>query len=161
MRLLPADLFHKHSVAHGKCTPQVICSRSEEYNSRQQLCNGTNEGPLLRNPGNHDKGRTPRLPSSADVEFCLSLTEYESGTMDKMANFSFRNTLEGNPFCLLFYSVVCTGAQRWSRWDAKYCSAAMCLVSGPSRLLLEHAPPSLPGMAPAASNTVHCDACST
>ena len=74
---------------------QVICTHSEEYNSRQELCNGTTEGPILRNPGNHDKGRTPRLPSSADVEFCLSLTQYEAGTMDKMANFSFRNTLEG------------------------------------------------------------------
>ncbi|XP_061485602.1 tyrosinase [Rhineura floridana] len=74
---------------------QVICSQSEEYNSHQELCNGTNEGPVLRNPGNHDKRRTPRLPSSAEVEFCLSLTQYEAGTMDKMANFSFRNTLEG------------------------------------------------------------------
>ncbi|KAM3837492.1 tyrosinase [Vipera latastei] len=74
---------------------QVICTQSEEYNSRQALCNGTNEGPVLRNPGNHDKRRTPRLPTSADVEFCLSLTQYETGTMDKMANFSFRNTLEG------------------------------------------------------------------
>ncbi|XP_007436103.1 tyrosinase-like, partial [Python bivittatus] len=73
----------------------VICSQSEEYNSRQELCNGTNEGPILRNPGNHDKGRTPRLPTSADVEFCLSLTQYETGSMDRMANFSFRNTLEG------------------------------------------------------------------
>nr|prf tyrosinase [Mus musculus] len=47
------------------------------------------------NPGNHDKAKTPRLPSSADVEFCLSLTQYESGSMDRTANFSFRNTLEG------------------------------------------------------------------
>lgn len=76
---------------------QIICSQLEEYNSRQALCNGTPEGPLLRNPGNHDKARTQRLPSSADVEFCLSLTQYESGSMDKTANFSFRNTLEGNP----------------------------------------------------------------
>lgn len=75
---------------------QVICSQLEEYNSRHTLCNGTSEGPILRNPGNHDKARTPRLPSSADVEFCLSLTQYESGSMDKAANFSFRNTLEGN-----------------------------------------------------------------
>uniref|UniRef100_A0A8B9QLU7 Tyrosinase n=1 Tax=Anas platyrhynchos TaxID=8839 RepID=A0A8B9QLU7_ANAPL len=52
-------------------------------------------GPILRNPGNNDKSRTPRLPSSAEVEFCLSLTQYESGSMDKMANYSFRNTLEG------------------------------------------------------------------
>ncbi|KAJ7423810.1 Tyrosinase [Pitangus sulphuratus] len=74
---------------------QVICTRSEEYNSQQALCNATSEGPIRRNPGNNDKSRTPRLPSSADVEFCLSLTQYESGPMDKMANYSFRNTLEG------------------------------------------------------------------
>ena len=81
---------------------QIVCSRLEEYNSRQALCNGTSEGPLLRNPGNHDKARTPRLPSSADVEFCLSLTQYESGSMDKAANFSFRNTLEGKRFFFFF-----------------------------------------------------------
>lgn len=86
----------------SRCFAQIICSRSEEYNSHQALCDGRPEGPLLRNPGNHDKARTQRLPSSADVEFCLSLTQYESGTMDKTANFSFRNTLEGNP--LLFHS---------------------------------------------------------
>ncbi|XP_063181286.1 tyrosinase [Chroicocephalus ridibundus] len=74
---------------------QVICTRSEEYNSQQALCNATSEGPILRNPGNNDKSRTPRLPTSAEVEFCLSLTQYESGSMDKMANYSFRNTLEG------------------------------------------------------------------
>ncbi|NXB73146.1 TYRO Tyrosinase, partial [Donacobius atricapilla] len=74
---------------------QVICTQSEEYNSQQALCSATNEGPIRRNPGNNDKSRTPRLPSSADVEFCLSLTQYESGPMDKMANYSFRNTLEG------------------------------------------------------------------
>ncbi|NXA70301.1 TYRO Tyrosinase, partial [Mohoua ochrocephala] len=74
---------------------QVICTRPEEYNSQQTLCSATDEGPIRRNPGNHDKSRTPRLPSSADVEFCLTLTQYESGTMDKKANFSFRNTLEG------------------------------------------------------------------
>ncbi|XP_001512017.2 tyrosinase [Ornithorhynchus anatinus] len=74
---------------------QVICSQSEEYNSRRTLCDASAEGPLLRNPGNHDRARTPRLPSSADVESCLSLTQYEADPMDKSANFSFRNTLEG------------------------------------------------------------------
>ncbi|XP_027704098.1 tyrosinase [Vombatus ursinus] len=74
---------------------QVICSRSEEYNAQQAICNATEEGPLLRSPGNHDRVRTPRLPTSADVESCLSLTQYEAGSMDRAANFSFRNTLEG------------------------------------------------------------------
>ena len=88
------------NFANRKYFIQVICSQSEEYNSQQALCNATSEGPILRNPGNNDKSRTPRLPSSSEVEFCLTLTQYESGSMDKMANYSFRNTLEGNvSFC--------------------------------------------------------------
>lgn len=94
--------FCNCNSSNRKCFLQVICTRSEEYNSQQALCSATNEGPIRRNPGNNDKSRTPRLPSSADVEFCLSLTQYESGPMDKMANYSFRNTLEGN----MLYSVM-------------------------------------------------------
>lgn len=90
-----------------KCFVQIICSRLEEYNSRQILCDGTPEGPLLRNPGNHDKTRTPRLPSSEDVENCLRLTQYESDSMDRAANFSFRNTLEGKNFIFThFYFII-------------------------------------------------------
>ncbi|XP_053313866.1 tyrosinase [Spea bombifrons] len=74
---------------------QVVCSQSEEYNSLRTLCNGTDEGPIIRNPGGHDRTRTPRLPTSAEVEACLALTDYETGPMDRSANFSFRNTLEG------------------------------------------------------------------
>lgn len=97
------------SSANRKYFIQVICTRSEEYNSQQALCNATSEGPILRNPGNNDKSRTPRLPSSAEVEFCLSLTQYESGSMDKMANYSFRNTLEGN----MFYSIMPFPSVNW------------------------------------------------
>ncbi|TRY81364.1 hypothetical protein DNTS_029011 [Danionella cerebrum] len=46
----------------------VICSQPEDYNQREVLCDGSPEGPLLRNPGNHDRNRVPRLPTSADVE---------------------------------------------------------------------------------------------
>nr|XP_033805828.1 tyrosinase [Geotrypetes seraphini] len=74
---------------------QIICTRLEEYNKQQTLCNGTAEGPILRNPGNQDRSRTPGYPTSAEVEFCLSLTEYETEPMNRSANFSFRNTLEG------------------------------------------------------------------
>ncbi|KAJ3590895.1 hypothetical protein NHX12_008843 [Muraenolepis orangiensis] len=73
----------------------VICTQPEEYNSREALCNATGEGPLLRNPGNHDRGRVPRLPTSADVDAVVSLTEYETDTLDRFANGSFRNALEG------------------------------------------------------------------
>ncbi|KAJ8368081.1 hypothetical protein SKAU_G00081090 [Synaphobranchus kaupii] len=74
---------------------KVICTQPEEYNSRAALCNGTGEGPILRNPGNHDRSRMSRLPTSADVESVISLTEYETDPMDRTANMSFRNALEG------------------------------------------------------------------
>lgn len=59
------------------------------------LCNGTEEGPLLRNPGNHDRNLADGLPTSSEVEFTLSLSQYDTEPMDRMANMSFRNTLEG------------------------------------------------------------------
>ncbi|XP_056612391.1 tyrosinase [Triplophysa dalaica] len=74
---------------------KVVCSQPEEYNSRAVLCDGSPEGPLQRNPGNHDRNRVRRLPTSADVEAVLRLTEYETGPMDRRANMSFRNALEG------------------------------------------------------------------
>ncbi|XP_056297670.1 tyrosinase [Pseudoliparis swirei] len=74
---------------------KVICTQPEEYNSREALCNGTGEGPLLRNPGNHDTNRTQRLPTTADVDFTVGLSEYETGPMDRSANMSFRNVIEG------------------------------------------------------------------
>lgn len=78
---------------------QVICTQPEDYNNREALCNTTGEGPLLRNPGNHDPNRMPRLPTTADVEFVISLPEYETESMDRFANRSFRNALEGTHTC--------------------------------------------------------------
>ena len=72
-----------------------MCSQAAEYNSRGVLCNGTGEGPLLRNPGNQNRDVVSRLPTSAEVEFTLSLAQYDTGPMDKSANMSFRNTIEG------------------------------------------------------------------
>ncbi|XP_037123810.1 tyrosinase [Syngnathus acus] len=74
---------------------KVICTQPEEYNRREALCNATEEGPLLRNPGNHDTNRVQRLPTSADVDSAVGLREYETGSMDRFANMSFRNVLEG------------------------------------------------------------------
>ncbi|XP_069748568.1 tyrosinase [Narcine bancroftii] len=83
------------SLASIFSTWQVVCTKLEDYNRRGVLCDGSPEGPILRNPGNQDRNRTPKLPSSLEVEFCLSLTEYETPPFDKFANYSFRNTLEG------------------------------------------------------------------
>lgn len=78
---------------------QTLCSRPEDYNSRGVLCDARQEGPLRRNPGNHNRNLVERLPTSADVEFTLSLSEYDTGAMDRSANLSFRNTMEGQPRC--------------------------------------------------------------
>lgn len=50
---------------------------------------------MRRNPGNQNRNVVERLPTSAEVEFTLSLTNYDTGAMDRSANMSFRNTLEG------------------------------------------------------------------
>lgn len=81
---------------------QVICTQPEDYNNREALCNTTGEGPLLRNPGNHDQNRVRRLPTTADVEFVVNLPEYETESMDRFANRSFRNALEGTHVHLAF-----------------------------------------------------------
>ncbi|XP_038564302.1 tyrosinase-like [Micropterus salmoides] len=74
---------------------RVLCSQAEEYNDRGVLCDATEEGPLRRNPGNQNRSVVERLPTSAEVEFTVSLTSYDTGAMDRSANMSFRNTLEG------------------------------------------------------------------
>ncbi|XP_056140313.1 tyrosinase-like [Lampris incognitus] len=74
---------------------RVLCSRAEDYYDRGVLCDATQEGPLRRNPGNQNRSIVERLPTSEEVEFTLSLVDYDTGTMDRAANMSFRNTLEG------------------------------------------------------------------
>uniref|UniRef100_A0A667XQP1 Tyrosinase n=1 Tax=Myripristis murdjan TaxID=586833 RepID=A0A667XQP1_9TELE len=73
---------------------RVLCSQAEEYNEQGVLCDAREEGPLLRNPGNHNRNIVERLPTSAEVEFALSLPNYDTGAMDRSANMSFRNTME-------------------------------------------------------------------
>lgn len=85
------------------CVLKVICSREPEYSLRGVLCDGNEEGPILRNPGNHDRNLIDGLPTSADVEFTLSLSQYDTGSMDITANMSFRNTLEGKNNSKLTY----------------------------------------------------------
>uniref|UniRef100_A0A672H9G5 Tyrosinase n=1 Tax=Salarias fasciatus TaxID=181472 RepID=A0A672H9G5_SALFA len=74
---------------------RVLCSQATDYNDRGVLCDARAEGPLRRNPGNHNRNLVERLPTSAEVEFTLSLPDYDTGAMDRSANMSFRNTLEG------------------------------------------------------------------
>ncbi|XP_054610758.1 tyrosinase-like [Dunckerocampus dactyliophorus] len=74
---------------------RVLCSQAQDYNDRGVLCDARAEGLLRRNPGNHNRNVVERLPTSADVAFTLSLANYDSGAMDRTANMSFRNTMEG------------------------------------------------------------------
>lgn len=103
-------IFFACSVLFTVCLhPQVLCSQAQDYSAKGVLCDATEEGPLRRNPGNHNRNLVERLPTSDDVEFTLSLTNYDTGPMDRSANMSFRNTLEGqislttytNPDCNL------------------------------------------------------------
>lgn len=82
-----------------RVSQQVLCSQAEEYNSRGVLCDASHEGPLRRNPGNHNRNVVARLPTAAEVEFTLSLDAYDTGAMDRTSNMSFRNTLEGQRGC--------------------------------------------------------------
>ncbi|KAG7270566.1 hypothetical protein CRUP_000131 [Coryphaenoides rupestris] len=79
----------------GPAQPRVMCSRPDDYNSRGVLCDAQPEGPLRRNPGNHNRAVVPRLPTSADVDFTLGLEDYDTPPLDRTANMSFRNTMEG------------------------------------------------------------------
>lgn len=74
---------------------QVLCSQPEEYNSRGVLCDAQPEGPLRRNPGNHNRAVVPRLPTSREVDFTLGLQDYDTPPLDRTANMSFRNIMEG------------------------------------------------------------------
>ncbi|XP_035035425.2 tyrosinase-like [Hippoglossus stenolepis] len=74
---------------------RVLCSQPQVYNDRGVLCDAKDEGPLRRNHGNQNRTLVERLPTSAEVEFTLSLSDYDTGAMDRGANMSFRNTLEG------------------------------------------------------------------
>ncbi|XP_078733308.1 tyrosinase [Lampetra fluviatilis] len=85
-RLSPASVFSAW---------QVICTRPDDYNRRGVLCDGSPEGPVLRNPGRHDPARIASLPTSVHVESCLGLVDFDTAPLDRDANRSFRNTLEG------------------------------------------------------------------
>lgn len=85
---------------------QVLCSQAEEYNSRGVLCDAKHEGSLRRNPGNHNRNVVERLPTSAEVEFTLSLSSYDTGGMDRTSNMSFRNTLEGHIQSMINLSMI-------------------------------------------------------
>ncbi|XP_034023643.1 LOW QUALITY PROTEIN: tyrosinase [Thalassophryne amazonica] len=119
---------------------KVICSQPEEYNSREALCNTTGEGPLIRNPGNHDRRRVSQLPTTADVELRWAFQSTRRGPMDRFANMSFRNVLEG--FASPVSGLAVTGQSTMHNALHVFMNGSMSAVQGSANdpiFLLHHA----------------------
>ncbi|KAJ7995312.1 hypothetical protein DPEC_G00243250 [Dallia pectoralis] len=119
---------------------KVICTMPDEYNSRAMLCPGTGEGPLLRNPGNQNRNRTGHLPTSAEVDWIVGIETYETGAMDRQANMSFRNALEG--FASPETGMAVTGQSTMHNALHVYMNGTMSSVQGSANdpiFLLHHA----------------------
>ncbi|XP_076832304.1 LOW QUALITY PROTEIN: tyrosinase [Brachyhypopomus gauderio] len=119
---------------------KVICTRPQDYNTQEVLCDGKPEGPLLRNPGNQDRGRMRQLPTAAEVEFVVGLRDYETGSLDRHSNMSFRNTLEG--FASPQTGIAVTGQSTMHNALHIYMNGTMSSVQGSANdpiFLLHHA----------------------
>nr|XP_002119601.1 5,6-dihydroxyindole-2-carboxylic acid oxidase-like [Ciona intestinalis] len=75
---------------------EVVCLSLDWFNDNVKLCNGTNEGPIRRNPGgNIDRPAVQSLPVPEDVAECLKVAEYDTFPYFSDSDKSFRNALEG------------------------------------------------------------------
>ncbi|CAK8689246.1 unnamed protein product [Clavelina lepadiformis] len=74
---------------------QVICLSLDWFNDNVKLCNGTEEGPIRRNPGgNVDRPTVQVLPQPGDVAQCLQVDQYDTFPFFSTSD-GFRNALEG------------------------------------------------------------------
>uniref|UniRef100_A0A4W3INW1 5,6-dihydroxyindole-2-carboxylic acid oxidase n=1 Tax=Callorhinchus milii TaxID=7868 RepID=A0A4W3INW1_CALMI len=73
-----------------------LCESIEDYNTLGTICNGTEGGPIQRNPGgNVARPAVQRLPSPEDVAQCLDVSPYDTPPFFSNSSDSFRNTVEG------------------------------------------------------------------
>ncbi|XP_069777268.1 5,6-dihydroxyindole-2-carboxylic acid oxidase-like [Narcine bancroftii] len=73
-----------------------LCESVEDYDTLGTICNGTEGGPIRRNPGgNIARPMVQRLPTSQDVTQCLDITAYDTPPFYSNSTDSFRNTVEG------------------------------------------------------------------
>ncbi|XP_072373280.1 5,6-dihydroxyindole-2-carboxylic acid oxidase-like [Scyliorhinus torazame] len=73
-----------------------LCESLEDYDTLGTICNGTEGGPIRRNPGgNVARPMVQRLPDAQDVEKCLDVSAYDTPPFYSNSAESFRNTVEG------------------------------------------------------------------
>ncbi|XP_067885072.1 5,6-dihydroxyindole-2-carboxylic acid oxidase isoform X2 [Heterodontus francisci] len=73
-----------------------LCEYLEDYENLGTICNGTEGGPIRRNPaGNVARPMVQRLPDAQDVAKCLDISAYDTPPFYSNSGGSFRNTVEG------------------------------------------------------------------
>uniref|UniRef100_UPI00398F64EA 5,6-dihydroxyindole-2-carboxylic acid oxidase-like n=1 Tax=Pristiophorus japonicus TaxID=55135 RepID=UPI00398F64EA len=73
-----------------------LCESLEDYDTLGTICNGTEGGPIRRNPGgNVARPMLQRLPDAQDVAKCLDVSAYDTPPFYSNSTDSFRNTVEG------------------------------------------------------------------
>ncbi|XP_072904511.1 5,6-dihydroxyindole-2-carboxylic acid oxidase [Hemitrygon akajei] len=73
-----------------------LCESLEDYDTLGTICNGTEGGPIRRNPGgNVARPLVQRLPNSQDVAQCLDISTYDTPPFYSNSTESFRNSVEG------------------------------------------------------------------
>ncbi|XP_072114112.1 5,6-dihydroxyindole-2-carboxylic acid oxidase-like isoform X2 [Mobula birostris] len=73
-----------------------LCESLEDYDTLGTICNGTEGGPIRRNPGgNVARPLVQRLPNSEDIAQCLGISTYDTPPFYSNSTESFRNSVEG------------------------------------------------------------------
>ncbi|XP_062903733.1 5,6-dihydroxyindole-2-carboxylic acid oxidase-like isoform X2 [Mobula hypostoma] len=73
-----------------------LCESLEDYDTLGTICNGTEGGPIRRNPGgNVARPLVQRLPNSQDIAQCLDISTYDTPPFYSNSTESFRNSVEG------------------------------------------------------------------
>jgi len=70
-----------------------VCTKPDDYIKDRKLCDGAQEGPLLRFPKGNAEYQ--RMPTEAEVELMMAVQQYDTAPFSRSSELSFRNMLEG------------------------------------------------------------------